>query len=169
MKVESERLILYPLNNEEMKAMIEKENEPEMKQAYTEMLEGCLSNPTERMWHTAWNMELKNDTGKIVGDFCFKGIGDDGVVEIGYGLKEEYRHQGYMTEAVKVITKWALSQENVQQVEAETDWHNIASQNVLLRVGFVRNGKEGKEGPRFVYRKKLSEKCCRKNNKIACK
>lgn len=49
MKVESERLILYPLNNEEMKAMIEKENDSEMKQAYTEMLEGCLSNPTERM------------------------------------------------------------------------------------------------------------------------
>ena len=169
MKLESERLILYPLNNEEMKAMIEKENDPEMKQAYTEMLEGCLSNPRERMWHTAWNMELKNGTGKIVGDFCFKGIGNDGVVEIGYGLKEEYRHQGYMTEAVKVITEWALSQENVQQVEAETDWYNIASQNVLLRVGFVRNGKEGKEGPRFVYREKLSEKCCRKNNKIACK
>lgn len=169
MKVESESLILYPLNNEEMKAMIEKENDPEMKQAYTEMLEGCLSNPRERMWHTAWNMELKNGTGKIVGDFCFKGIGNDGVVEIGYGLKEEYRHQGYMTEAVKVITEWALSQENVQQVEAETDWYNIASQNVLLRVGFVRNGKEGKEGPRFVYREKLSEKCCRKNNKIACK
>ena len=46
MKVESERLILYPLNNEEMKAMIEKENDSAMKQAYTEMLEGCLSNPT---------------------------------------------------------------------------------------------------------------------------
>ena len=55
-----------------------------MKQAYTEMLEGCLSNPTERMWHTTWSMELKNDTEKIVGDFCFKGIGDDGAVEIGY-------------------------------------------------------------------------------------
>ena len=44
--------------------------------------------------------------------FCFKGFGDDGVIEIGYGLKEEYRHHGYMTEAVKVITEWALSQEN---------------------------------------------------------
>ena len=32
MKVESERLILYPLNNEEMKTMIEKENDPEMMQ-----------------------------------------------------------------------------------------------------------------------------------------
>ena len=49
-----------------------------------EMLEGCFSNPTERMWHTTWSMELKNDTEKIVGDFCFKGIGDDGAVEIGY-------------------------------------------------------------------------------------
>ena len=64
MKVESERLILYPSNNEEMKAMIEKENAPEMKQAYTDRLEGCLSNPRERMWHTAWNMESKNGTGK---------------------------------------------------------------------------------------------------------
>ena len=64
MKVESERLILYPSNNEEMKAMIEKENAPEMKQAYTDRLEGCLSNPRERMWHTAWNMGLKNGTGK---------------------------------------------------------------------------------------------------------
>ena len=104
------------------------------------MLEGCLSNPDERMWHTVWNMELKNDQGIIVGDFCFKGIGDDGVTEIGYGLKEEYRHQGYMTEAVRTV------------IEAETDMHNIASQNVLLRAGFVRNGKMGKEGPWFVYR-----------------
>ena len=32
MKIESERLILYPLNNEEMKAMIEKENDSEMMQ-----------------------------------------------------------------------------------------------------------------------------------------
>lgn len=36
-------------------------------------------------------------------------------------LKEEFRHHGYMTEAVKVITEWALSQENVKLVAAETD------------------------------------------------
>ena len=158
MKVESERLILYPLNNEEMKGMIEKEHDSEMKQAYTEMLEGCLSNPAERIWYAIWNMELKDVPGIIVGDFCFKGPGDDGVIEIGYGLKEEYRHCGYMTEAVKAITEWALSQENVRQVEAETDWHNIASQNVLFHAGFVRNGKVGEEGPRFVYRNTKGKK-----------
>lgn len=121
MRVEPERMYLYPLSDEEMRLVIEKESDPEMKQAYTEMLEGCLSNPDKRIWYAIWNMELKNDPETIAGDFCFKGLGDDGVIEIGYGLKEEYRHYGYMTEAVKAITEWALSQENVKLVAAETD------------------------------------------------
>lgn len=150
MRVETERMYLYSLSNEEMRLVIEKESDLEMKQAYAEMLEGSLSNPDKRIWYAIWNMELKNDLETIVGDFCFKGLGDDGVVEIGYGLKEEYRHHGYMTEAVKVITEWALSQDGVKQVEAETDAENIASQKVLLQSGFISNGKMGEEGPRFV-------------------
>ena len=150
MRVETERMYLYSLSNEEMRLVIEKESDLEMKQAYAEMLEGSLSNPDKRIWYAIWNMELKNDLETIVGDFCFKGLGDDGVVEIGYGLKEEYRHYGYMTEALKAITEWALSQESVKQVEAETNAENIASQKVLLQSGFISNGKMGEEGPRFV-------------------
>ena len=152
MRVETERMYLYSLSDEEMRLVIEKESDPEMKQAYTEMLEGSLSNPDKRIWYAIWNMELKDESGIIVGDLCFKGLGDDGVVEIGYGLKEEYRHYGYMTEAVKAITEWTLSQDGVKQVEAETDAENTASQKVLCRSGFVSNGKVGEEGPRFVYK-----------------
>ena len=150
MRVETERMYLYSLSNEEMRLVIEKESDLEMKQAYAEMLEGSLSNPDKRIWYAIWNMELKDESGIIVGDFCFKGLSDDGVIEIGYGLKEEYRHHGYMTEAVKVITEWALSQDGIKQVEAETDAENIASQKVLLQSGFISNGKMGEEGPRFV-------------------
>lgn len=150
MRVETERMYLYPLRDEEMRLVIEKESDPEMKQAYMEMLEGSLSNSDKRIWYAIWNMELKDESGIIVGDFCFKGLSDYGVIEIGYGLKEEYRHHGYMTEAVKVITEWALSQDGVKQVEAETDAENIASQKVLLQSGFISNGKMGEEGPRFV-------------------
>ena len=132
-----------------MRLVIETESDPEMKRAYTDMLEGSLTNPDKRIWYASWNMELKDEPGIIIGDFCFKGLSDDGVVEIGYGLKEEYRHYGYMTEAVKVITEWALSQDRVKQVEAETDAENIASQKVLFRSGFIRNGKMGEAGPRF--------------------
>ena len=150
MRVETEKMYLYPLSDEEMRLVIENESDSEMKQAYTEMLEGSLSNSDKRIWYAIWNMELKDESGIIVGDFCFKGLSDDGVIEIGYGLKEEYRHYGYMTEALKAITEWALSQESVKQVEAETDAENIASQKVLLQSGFISNGKMGEEGPRFV-------------------
>lgn len=150
MRVETERMYLYPLSDEEMRLVIENESDSEMKQAYTEMLEGSLSNSDKRIWYAIWNMELKDESGIIVGDFCFKGLSDDGVIEIGYGLKEENRHYGYMTEALKAITEWALSQESVKQVEAETDAENIASQKVLLQSGFISNGKMGEEGPRFV-------------------
>ena len=56
MRVETERMYLYPLRDEEMRLVIEKESDPEMKQAYMEMLEGSLSNYgsygmfIDRMW-----------------------------------------------------------------------------------------------------------------------
>ena len=59
-----------------------------------------------------------------------------------------------MVETVKVITEWALSMEGVCAVEAETDLKNVASQKVLKRAGFVKNGGIGEECPRFVYRLK---------------
>lgn len=158
MRMETERLYLYPISNDEMSCLIEKEADAEMKQAYTEMLDGCLMEPDNRIWYAVWNMELKNALGTIVGDFCFKGLGKEGVVEIGYGLREEFRHHGYMVETVKVITEWALSMEGVCAVEAETDLKNVASQNVLMKAGFVKNGVIGEEGPRFVYRGKENER-----------
>ena len=68
MRVETERMYLYPLSDEEMRLVIENESDPEMKQAYTEMLEGSLSNPDKRIWYAIWNMELKDESGIIVGD-----------------------------------------------------------------------------------------------------
>ena len=46
MRMETERLYLYPISNDEMSCLIEKEADAEMKQAYTEMLEGALWNLT---------------------------------------------------------------------------------------------------------------------------
>ena len=38
MRMETEKLYLYPISNDEMRRLIEKEADAEMKQAYTEML-----------------------------------------------------------------------------------------------------------------------------------
>lgn len=151
MRVESERLVLYPNSDDEMRSMIEAEKDLGMKQAYSEMLQGCLEHPESRIWNAVWNMVLKEDMKTVVGDFAFKGLGNDGMIEIGYGLKEEYQHNGYMTEAVRAISKWALTQEGVKRVEAETNPQNESSQRVLTRVGYRATGEWGEEGPRFVY------------------
>ena len=152
--LESKRLYLYPISDDEMRLLIEKEKDAEMKQAYSEMLQGCLNSPEDRVWSAVWFMELKEQRGTIVGDFCFKGLGPDGMVEIGYGLREGYCKKGYMTEAVKTVSEWALSQERVTRVEAETTPDNTASEHVLRNAGFEATGEIGEEGPRFVYRGK---------------
>jgi len=151
MKIETERLLLYPISNEEMKIIIEQEADPEMKQAYSEMLQGCIDDSKNRVWYAIWLMELKESQGTIVGDFCFKGIEPDGMVEIGYGLRSGFCKKGYMAEAVKAASKWALNQDGVTRVEAETDPDNLASQKVLDRVGYMATGEIGEEGPRFIF------------------
>ena len=149
-KVESERLVLYPISDTELRKLIDKESDAELKQAYSEMLHGAIEHPEQRLWYTVWYIELKKQPGTIVGDLSFKGLNVDGMVEIGYGLREGFCKKGYMTEAVKAICEWALSQEGVTRIEAETTAENKESQRVLYSSGFIPTGAYGDEGPRFI-------------------
>ena len=149
--VKTERLVISPLSDDEMRGLIEREDSPEMKQAYSEMLAGCLAHPSLRIWNAVWLMRL-SDSGEAVGDLCFKGLGEDGMVEIGYGMKPEFEGRGLMTEAVRAMCRWASVQEGVSCVEAETDPGNAASQRVLEKAGFEPLGIDGEEGPRFIYK-----------------
>lgn len=145
------RLQVYPMTDHEMRALITDEQDDGLRQAYGEMLALSEAHPEERQWYAAWTIERKD--GVRIGDLCFKGLTDDGRVEIGYGLLPEYQGQGYATEAVIATVEWALSQLSVTAVEAETDPNNIASQKVLKKAGFLPTGIIGEEGPRFILRR----------------
>ena len=145
--IEAKRLRIYPAVREQMEAFIASETDAELKKAYTEMLEGCLQNPDQWEWYAMWMIELRD--GTHIGDLCFKGPGANGVVEIGYGILEEYRGHGYATEAVGAAVDWALQQPLVSRVEAETEPDNRASQRVLEKCGFLPTAAVGEEGPRF--------------------
>ena len=149
MRIVSERLYIRPAGDAEMRRLASEAADPELKKAYSEMLRGCEAEPEKRLWYAAWYIETKD--GEVAGDLCFKGPAADGAVEIGHGLREGFCGRGYMTEAVRAMTEWALSQEGVERVEAETEPDNAASQRVLARAGFVPTGKRGAEGPRYVY------------------
>jgi len=151
--VKTERLIIYPLSDSEMENKIVLETDMDMKRAYSEMLDGCKQKPEHRIWYAVWNIQLNDETGRSVGDLCFKGLNSNGMVEIGYGIKKEYEGQGYMTEAVTAMARWASEQIGVKYVEAEVETDNKPSQRVLEKAGFCFYGMMGAEGPRFVYKK----------------
>lgn len=149
MQLLTERLFLIPLQPDGMRTLIARTTDPELVQAYIEMLTLSTQHPEHWLWYTAWGL-YQNDSGDWVGDLCFKGLPENGQPEIGYGILKEYEGQGYTTEAVRAACKWALSQPGVAAVEAETDPGNAASQAVLRKVGFVPTGILGAEGPRFI-------------------
>ncbi|MGW3245870.1 GNAT family N-acetyltransferase [Streptomyces sp. NPDC001070] len=82
----------------------------------------------------------RSDDGLALGGIGFHGPPSavDGVVEIGYDLSESARGAGWATDAVLVLSRWALSRPEVRTVLATTDPGNRASQRVLARAGFGR-------------------------------
>lgn len=154
-EIKTKRMILRPMSDAEIKALMERTDSEEFRAAYGEMLSGCKGDPENRVWYAPWAMTLK-DTQKYVGDLGFKGPVKKHAVEIGYGVLPEYEGQGYTTEAVQAMTQWAFQQKDVVFVEAETEPENKASQRVLEKCGFAPDGTTGEEGPRFVLESPLS-------------
>lgn len=156
--IRTKRLHIYPLSNEEMSEMIQNESNEELKAAYKKMLEECLKNPKNRIWYTVWALKLNDGSDKIVGTLAFKGLNDNGMIEIGYGIKPEYEGKGLMTEAVSATVEWASKQPEVLSIEAETTPGNIASKRVLEKSGFIPSGEIGMEGPRYIWKSKQNKK-----------
>ena len=154
-EIRTKRMIISPMDDGEIEDLIENAESSELRSAYEEMLAGCKKEPDKRIWYAPWKMVLKSSQ-KYVGDLCFKGPVRKNAVEIGYGILPEYEGNGYATEAVSKMTKWAFFQKGILFVEAETIPENKRSQRVLEKVGFVSNG-TGKEGPRFILEKPLPE------------
>jgi RimJ/RimL family protein N-acetyltransferase len=59
---------------------------------------------------------------------------------IGYSLGRDFRGAGFTTRAVRLITSWGFDQVGLVRIVAGTAPENLASQRVLERVGFVREG-----------------------------
>ena len=142
--IRSKRLRIYPASLEQMKAMIASEQDAELIKAYTEMLEGCLRHPDQWDWYAMWMIE-KTD-GTQVGDLCFKGLREDGIAEIGYGILEEYQGQGYATEAVRAACRWAFLHPDVTSMEAETDAENKRHRESSKSAAFAPTGSLERKG-----------------------
>jgi RimJ/RimL family protein N-acetyltransferase len=150
--IETERLYLIPVTANQLKLWIEDISSLEkelncfyraepMDGIFLDIVKGQLAK-TEKdeinyLFHSFWFLIRKTDR-VAVGSADFKDIpNENNEVEIGYGLGTEYEHNGCMTEAVRAMCSWALAQENINHVIAETEIDSPQSQRILERCGFV--------------------------------
>jgi RimJ/RimL family protein N-acetyltransferase len=60
--------------------------------------------------------------------------------EIGYALVPSERRKGYCTEAAQLMVDYLFLSKDIARIQATTHTKNVASQKVLEKVGFKREG-----------------------------
>ena len=116
----------------------EKKLSPELLDLINSSFLPNVNDPSKKyMFHTLWLM-IDKKSRAIVGSFCFHDEPENGTVEIGYGVNEEFRNRGFMTETLVCLIKWMPNQMEVTSVIVETDNDNQASIKTLEKSGFTK-------------------------------
>ena len=158
MQIKTKRLIIVPLTTEQVGLLVmgqdilEKsmglvpsgtQRDYHLQCAFEEMYSKCLEHPKKYFWYTNWQIILK-DENKSIGSIGFLSEPSvSGEVEIGYGINEEYRNNGYASEAVRGLCKWAFDKGKVNYIRACTELDNGPSRSLLEKCKFKLVGEDG--------------------------
>ena len=132
---------LRVMEKEDLPLVAEWANNPEFGDEY-EPLEQVSYHEVEKWYDNLspeekWFIIEKKDGSKI-GQISHSSRGPHFL--LGYRLLPSERNKGYCTEAVKLIVDYLFLSRNLVRIQAETNPRNIASQRVLEKAGFKREG-----------------------------
>lgn len=152
LKLETSRLLLRHLSQEDVSAFSEYRSDPEIARyqgwgtPFTEeQAEEFIDQmkdvvPGEAGQWLQLGMELKT-TGALIGDVAFQVIKDSHrQAEIGMTLSRPYHKQGFGYEAVSALVDYLFYDLKVHRVIANCDPENHSAHSLLERVGFRREG-----------------------------
>ena len=87
-----------------------------------------------------WVIELK-ETKQFVGTIgYYRSKPEHYRSEVGYMIQKQYEGKGYTTEALQEVLKYGFNQMNLHSIEAVIDPKNIASEKILQKCNFVKEG-----------------------------
>ena len=99
-------------------------------------VEQLAATPGPDPWTLGFAVIHRNDA-RVIGSAGFKGPpGEDGAVEIAYGIVPGYQRKGYATEAARALVAFALERVDVTSIRAHTKPENGPSGRVLANIGF---------------------------------
>ncbi len=167
MEIISQRLLLKPLNKEELELYIGSregfEREKNLKVSGVILNEDCCeelreiisSNPNvwaksdDFLLYTLWLL-INRESKSIIGQFWFNGKPNtNGEVEMFFSIEKAYRKQGYSTESVSKLIEWAKEHKPFRVLSVEVSDHNKAALASLGRLGFKKIDNES-ETPMMI-------------------
>lgn len=103
-------------------------------------LKSVLSVPAERREPIFGIWNERNEICGLIG-FHFSDF-DNHRTEIGYWLLPEYQHRGIVTESVRKLCHWAVSEKGIKRIQIRCATGNAASNGIPIRLGFHHEGTE---------------------------
>lgn len=86
-----------------------------------------------------WGLALKG-CNTIIGTLGYNNFTKHHRANIGYDLLPEFWNNGYITEALKAVLRFGFDQLYINRIEAEVMQGNVASERVLEKLGFKKEG-----------------------------
>jgi len=96
----------------------------------------------------------------VIGSISFHGVPDEnGMMEIGLGVEEAYRNQGYAKEALLGMWRWVCGEPGVKVLRYTVSPENIPSVKIIEGYGFEYLGQQMDEidGPENIYEMSTEE------------
>ncbi len=97
-----------------------------------------------------WGVEEK-ESRRVIGILEVFDVVNDRIGTVGYRISPDWWGQGICTEAVKRAVDFIFTETAMDRLHAEADVDNAASNAVLRKAGFVREGciRQGRMGSRY--------------------
>lgn len=150
--LETERLILRPLELSDAEAMFAMDSNPEVHKYLWQKPFHDITESIKIIEYVRDQYETNNigrfatiikETGEFIGWTGIKFVenhienGNTNFFDYGYRLNEQYWGKGYATEATKAWLDYGLNQMNIDKIHAYTHSENIASNIVLKKTGMT--------------------------------
>ncbi len=140
------RLTLRPLADEDVAALVRHWGDEQVrrylwddKPVTYDMVTDIVTTSNrdfKRAGYGIWAVRLRGDDA-LIGMCGLREIQDSDWTEILYSLRPRFWRSGYATEAAGAVLEHAFKQLGLQRVFASFDGENVASSNVLRRLGML--------------------------------
>ena len=115
-------------------------------------------HPENIKWY--YRLIVLRETSEVIGSISFHAGPDaDGMVEIGFGIHENFRNCGYGKEALMAMFMWACEQPTVKTLRYTVATNNAPSQAIVQKFNFAHKGVQidDEDGPEDIYEMSTEE------------